>query len=33
VKHLEGGDSIHDFLDGFPRVSREQAMAFLKEAA
>jgi uncharacterized protein (DUF433 family) len=29
---LEGGDSIEDFLQGFPTVSREQVIAFLEEA-
>jgi len=29
--HLEGGDSLFDFLDGFPSVSREQAVAALEE--
>jgi uncharacterized protein (DUF433 family) len=29
---LEGGDSIEDFLEGFPSVSREQVIAFLEEA-
>ena len=29
---LEAGDSIDDFLDGFPTVSREQVIAFLEEA-
>jgi uncharacterized protein (DUF433 family) len=29
---LEAGDSINDFLDGFPSVSREQVVAFLEEA-
>jgi uncharacterized protein (DUF433 family) len=29
--HLEGGDSLLDFLDGFPSVSREQAVAALEE--
>ena len=31
-EHLEAGDSIEDFLDGFPSVSREQVIAFLEEA-
>ena len=30
IDHLEAGDSIEDFLDGFPSVSREQVIAFLK---
>lgn len=29
---LEGGDSIDDFLEGFPTVTREQVIAFLEEA-
>jgi uncharacterized protein (DUF433 family) len=33
IDYLEGGDSIEDFLEGFPSVSREQVIAFLKEAA
>lgn len=32
VDYLKGGDSIGDFLDGFPTVSREQVLAFLQEA-
>jgi uncharacterized protein (DUF433 family) len=28
--HLEGGDSIEDFLEGFPSVQREQVMAVLE---
>lgn len=32
VDYLKGGDSIGDFLDGFPAVSREQVLAFLQEA-
>jgi uncharacterized protein (DUF433 family) len=32
IDYLEGGDSIDDFLDGFPSVSREQLIAFLEEA-
>ena len=32
IDYLEGGDSIEDFLEGFPTVSREQVMAFLEEA-
>jgi len=30
--HLEGGDSIEDFLDGFPSVKREQVIALLEES-
>ena len=29
---LEGGESIDDFLGGFPTVTREQVIAFLEEA-
>jgi uncharacterized protein (DUF433 family) len=29
---LEGGETIDDFLAGFPTVSREQVVAFLEEA-
>ena len=32
IDYLEGGDSIEDFLDGFPTVSREQVVGFLEEA-
>jgi uncharacterized protein (DUF433 family) len=31
IEYLEGGDSIDDFLEGFPSVSREQVIAFLEE--
>lgn len=30
--YLEGGETIDEFLDDFPSVSREQAVAFLEEA-
>jgi uncharacterized protein (DUF433 family) len=30
IDYLEGGDSIEDFLEGFPSVSREQVIAFLE---
>ncbi len=30
--YLEGGETIEDFLDGFPTVSRESAVAALEEA-
>lgn len=29
---LEAGDSIDDFLEGFPSVSRNQVIAFLEQA-
>jgi uncharacterized protein (DUF433 family) len=32
IDYLEGGDSIEDFLEGFPSVSCEQVIAFLEEA-
>ena len=28
--HLEAGESIDDFLEGFPSVKREQVIALLK---
>ena len=31
LDHLEGGESIEDFLEGFPSVSREQVVTFLEE--
>jgi uncharacterized protein (DUF433 family) len=30
--YLEAGDSIDEFLDGFPSVSRAQVIALLEEA-
>lgn len=30
--YIEGGDTIEDFLDGFPPVSREQAIDVLERA-
>jgi uncharacterized protein (DUF433 family) len=30
--YLEGGETIEDFLEGFPTVSREFAIAALEEA-
>jgi len=29
---LEGGQTLDDFLEGFPTVTREQAIAFLDRA-
>ena len=29
--HLEAGDSIDDFLEGFPSVRRDQVIAVLEE--
>jgi uncharacterized protein (DUF433 family) len=33
IDFLEGGDTIEDFLNNYPGVSREQAVAFLEEAS
>jgi uncharacterized protein (DUF433 family) len=30
--HLEAGDSIEDFLEGFPSVRREQVLEVLEES-
>ena len=30
--YLEGGESIDDFLEGFPSVKREQVVSFLELA-
>ena len=32
LDYLEAGESIDDFLEGFPTVTREQIIAFLEEA-
>jgi uncharacterized protein (DUF433 family) len=32
LDYLTAGDSIDDFLDGFPTVTREQVITFLQEA-
>jgi uncharacterized protein (DUF433 family) len=31
IEYLEAGDSIDDFHEGFPPVTREQVIAFLEE--
>lgn len=31
LDYLEAGDSIDDFLEGFPTVTREAVLAFLEE--
>jgi len=31
LDYLEAGESIDDFLAGFPSVTRQQVIAFLKE--
>jgi len=33
LDYLAGGDSIDDFLGGFPTVTRQQVIAFLERAA
>ena len=30
IDYLEGGESIEDFLDGFPSVKREQVIAVIE---
>ncbi|HEV2763400.1 MAG TPA: DUF433 domain-containing protein [Pyrinomonadaceae bacterium] len=32
LDYLKAGESIDNFLEGFPTVSREQVIAFLEEA-
>jgi uncharacterized protein (DUF433 family) len=32
LDYLKAGESIDDFLDGFPTVNREQVIALLEEA-
>lgn len=32
LDYLESGESIDDFLGGFPSVSREQVVEFLEQA-
>jgi uncharacterized protein (DUF433 family) len=32
VDYLKAGESIDEFLEGFPTVAREQVIAFLQEA-
>jgi uncharacterized protein (DUF433 family) len=33
IDFLEGGDTVEDFLENYPGVTREQVFAFLKEAS
>ncbi len=33
IDFLEGGDTIEDFLENYPGVSRAQVFAFLEEAS
>ena len=30
IDYLEGGESVEDFLDGFPTVKREQVIAVIE---
>ena len=32
LDYLEAGDTIDEFLEGFPAVKREQVIAFLEQA-
>jgi uncharacterized protein (DUF433 family) len=32
IEYLEAGETIDDFLEGFPSVRRDQVIAFLEEA-
>lgn len=32
LDYLKAGESIDDFLEGFPTVTKEQVLAFLQEA-
>ena len=32
LDYIEAGDSIDDFLDGFPTVRREQVIAYLEQS-
>jgi uncharacterized protein (DUF433 family) len=32
LDYLEAGESIDDFLEGFPSITREHVIAFLEEA-
>lgn len=32
IDYIKGGESIDDFLEGFPTVSKEQVISFLEEA-
>jgi len=32
LDYLEAGETIDDFLEGFPTVSRQQVITFLEEA-
>ena len=32
LDYIEAGETIDDFLEGFPSVTRDQVIAFLEEA-
>ena len=32
IDYIEGGETLDRFLEGFPTVSREQAVAYLEES-
>ncbi|MEK6408021.1 MAG: DUF433 domain-containing protein [Acidobacteriota bacterium] len=32
IDYIKGGESIDDFLDGFPTLTKEQVIAFWEEA-
>jgi uncharacterized protein (DUF433 family) len=32
IEYIKAGESIEEFLEGFPSVTREQVLAFLDEA-
>lgn len=32
LDYIEGGETIDDFLEGFPSVTRDQVIAFLEQA-
>ena len=32
IDYIEGGETLAEFVDDFPTVTREQAIAFLEEA-
>jgi uncharacterized protein (DUF433 family) len=33
IDYIEGGDTLDDFLEQYPTVSRKQAIAYLEESA
>jgi uncharacterized protein (DUF433 family) len=33
IDHIEGNSTLDDFLDGFPSVTREQAIRFIELSA